>query len=1070
MKSRSKLVALCLGLLVLSTGLFHLTFRSEESRIPILEEQVSGRSADDAIAERTAISDSNSTAKSSSSEVPPSRETEKAPSLAFQVYVHTGPEPLPGVMVRLLESRSDEPLGSTFVGIDSYLAERTCRKEITGTDGGVTLQVDRREYLLALTRDGFQTHVEWVAVSEDASFSYELRKALGFKGSVIHATTKNPISNAQIVSVPRKSRGTESPRESLERAVQGEKQYSGADGSFSFQHVSSSTQRVHCVAPGFQPVELSVDPEGQSITIEVSGSLTANGIVTDENGAGIAGAKVRCDTRGVFPSIKLAEVSSAEDGTFTHEMLPEGDVSIAAIAEGYAITKELLRLGENHSGFVEIRLVPRVPLHGRVVDDAGTPVADAFLRFWDETQNMEPCIVHTEDDGSFETINLHPDSIMDVTIEKKGYYRVLLTDIALDDRQKTYVLPRVGRIKGSVRDSAGSPIRKFQIRPFRTNATAEEEFQWRTSDVPQSFDSVDGSFDFGSFPFEYELVVEAVGFVSKRLLVQAPRHGGEVVGPIEVVLDDGLRVHGRVVDENGIPRSAAPVSFPIRSLTGALVSPTSPRGTTTGPSGEFDLDGVPKGSFDLVVGNRELGIRSYSDITAEEFPRDLVLENPGSIAGRIRIPWRSPATVAFVRVTQVDGWLGRNVSVLADSTFSCEGLSPGIYEVALHDQWGGAESGGMDDLVVSSFVEVHSGVAAEVVLELNARGRAVGRVVDDHGVLAGNRLRVLIRRADESKKFAVAPVVGGRFMLGGLPLGNYVACVESAGPGLLLRAEKAFSIDSMEQAARVEVRLPEGGVSGVVEGLPEAGSANVAFVFEKNGDVGARIRSSDDGGYRAFLDEPGRYVVHVSAPGFADDWSTRVDLPMGADAETLRHRLAAEAPLELAVVDDRDEPVRGADVHIDLAGRPAVLPPIEAKTDGRGGSRFTRLPAGRSLVSIRKRGYVEVRDRPVHLDAGTTRRETIRMARTSTLLVLTESRRATGSNGNGVDEPLEVTLKGAGSDAFVPRTSTITPSAPARFEDLPPGRYLLESSITSPIEVEMKPGEMRKVTIKPSSP
>jgi len=108
---------------------------------------------------------------------------------------------------------------------------------------------------------------------------------------------------------------------------------------------------------------------------------------------------------------------------------------------------------------------------------------------------------------------------------------------------------------------------------------------------------------------------------------------------------------------------------------------------------------------------------------------------------------------------------------------------------------------------------------------------------------------------------------------------------------------------------------------------------------------------------------------------------------------------------------------------------------------------------------VKKSGHVAVRERPVHLDAGAFRRETIRMMRSSSLLVSADasSLRTTGS--------IEVELHAAAAAGFESRAASVTSDAPARFSDLVPGRYRLESTIGAPIEVDLKAGETERVAL-----
>jgi len=946
-------------------------------------------------------------------------------------------------------------------GVDpvAYCDEAEKWSATTGAEGTASLDLPVGRHLLVVKARGFAAATRWLEVPCTSPVDIAVGAPAGFHGEVVHSITRQAIADARLVALPRKSRGTETDEERLDRMVLGANRRSGPDGKFEFTEMPETRLLLLCDVVGFPQLNTTLDPLGQEVVLEVAGELAANGIVVDENGAPVEGATVKCCPRGILPSYTASEVRSGPDGTFRLEKLPAGDVAFISIDRRFATTKVLRTLTPGEEPFVELCVGPRAPVSGKVVDDLGRPVSGAFVQFFDKNQNLEPCIVHTEADGSFETLFLHPASIIDMSIEKEGYAYRGFFGIPLDERPQTFVLPLLGAIRGRVVGADGDPVRRFSIRAFVANAPRVLDRHRRMNDAGVKFESEDGSFELrGTNPAPYELNVEAEGFIPAVVRVDETPRGGSTVGPILVEVKPGQVVRGRVVDQDGRARAGVPIAFPIRSLTGEFVDPDSADGVRTDAVGEFELGGVPEGTFDLLVGSYDLGHRIYRDLVAEEFPRDLVLAMSGGIAGRVITLWRSPATASFVRVNLLGEWLGMSHDVDADGRFSCRGLSPGEYEVTLVDDWGTLEYGG--DCITSTTVEVRSGETTEVVLELSARGRVVGRVVRPSGLAASNQLQVTIERADDRRAVAATTVEpDGRFLLGGLPLGDYVALVRSVGTGVLLRAEQAFAIESIERAAVVEVRLPESGVVGVVDGLGEAGRAEIAFANERTGALVARVRSGRGGGYRAFVEEAGRYIVLASAPGFADDWSVRAAVPVPPDAETLHHRLAPEAPLEIVVVDDRDVPIADAEVRVDLALRPAVLPRIGGRTDGRGGLRLRRLPAGRALASVKKSGHVAVRERPVHLDAGAFRRETIRMMRSSSLLVSADasSLRTTGS--------IEVELHAAAAAGFESRAASVTSDAPARFSDLVPGRYRLESTIGAPIEVDLKAGETERVAL-----
>jgi hypothetical protein len=234
-------------------------------------------------------------------------------------------------------------------------------------------------------------------------------------------------------------------------------------------------------------------------------------------------------------------------------------------------------------------------------------------------------------------------------------------------------------------------------------------------------------------------------------------------------------------------------------------------------------------------------------------------------------------------------------------------------------------------------------------------------------------------------------------------------------------------------------------------------TADVSFVDLSNGRVLARVSTAPSGDYEASIDHSGRYLVVVSAAGFAEDASVEVELPPASGSEPLRHQLTPESRLEVTVVDDRGTPVPEVDVTLDVVDRPSVLAPLRARSDGRGVVRFTRLASGRALLSAHKSGLLDVQGQAIHLDSDSTRQLTVRLIRCSSLMV--EAAQSALTN-----VPVTLVLRSLDDPLFAPRTGMPTLDHPTRWTDLAPGHYVLELSDQRRQPLELQPGEL--VTVK----
>lgn len=207
-----------------------------------------------------------------------------------------------------------------------------------------------------------------------------------------------------------------------------------------------------------------------------------------------------------------------------------------------------------------------------------------------------------------------------------------------------------------------------------------------------------------------ELDVRASGFQSKReslvladLLARA-EHGRAT---IEIVVEPGQDLSGRVVDRTGAPRAGAEVALWVPSLRASAEVERVAASTRTGPDGRFELGYTSEGAYVLraklenvgaferaplellATGNRELG--------------DLVLRGDGTIDGVATHPdgapardvelWAVPASLASERDAprravatlggreHADGLLFTRAFTDETGRFHAAGLVPGSYAI-----------------------------------------------------------------------------------------------------------------------------------------------------------------------------------------------------------------------------------------------------------------------------------------------------------------------------------------------------------------------------------------------------
>ncbi|MEZ5989845.1 MAG: carboxypeptidase-like regulatory domain-containing protein [Planctomycetota bacterium] len=178
---------------------------------------------------------------------------------------------------------------------------------------------------------------------------------------------------------------------------------------------------IQAFAPGYRPsAELRLvgvlRPDAPLVLVVRRGCPSVRGLVLDEAGRAVAGARVRLrNVPGTYPDDLEAarsallpdagtrtdadglerrwrvwrEASSDARGRFAFDSLPLGSVELLARAEGHAFATHRLWLVDEGPTEVEFRLEPECWIEGRVTDFGGAPVAGARLRLSSSSQVVQ---------------------------------------------------------------------------------------------------------------------------------------------------------------------------------------------------------------------------------------------------------------------------------------------------------------------------------------------------------------------------------------------------------------------------------------------------------------------------------------------------------------------------------------------------------------------------------------------------------------------------------------------------------------------------------------------------------
>ena len=756
--------------------------------------------------------------------------------------------------------------------------------------------------------------------------------------------------------------------------------------------------------PAGPPVSIRIEPDGlpwielqgpwdpaetvRLPDLDVPSAETVAGTVVGPDGKAVSGARVVVRQGSGFeradPAL-FAEATTGTDGTFRIANAPRAPVHLFVRASGWPPAERFLRAD---SGSLRIALERGTTISGTVLDASQRPVAGTLVQSgW---------IAAAADgqgryrlDGVAAGLQRVEASAPGDLVARKGGVRVAAGAAATADLQ----LQPGATIGGVVVDAlTRRPVAGARIAIADSPGSgigASEPAGSARSDAKGRFSAA------GLLPGDYEVRAAKAGYLPATL----PRVAASArsAGAAAVALVPAASIAGRVVDAQGKPIAGATVSLePGRGARGRFgpggTGFRAPRGETstrTGPDGVFRLDGlaaIPSG-VPLTASRAGFAPAERPGVTlkAGQALTGVVLVLPAGLAvkGRVVDEEAQPVAGAEIRVAPSEGRgparffrrvLGGapppNAVTGADGWFTVAGLAAGSWDVtATHDGFSPKTAPALP-----APAKQPTGWPAIVL----SRGAAVSGVVrDDQGApVAGAMVSLFGEGADPSPTSTDA---AGAFRVGDLAKGRPLMLTASA-PGF------AFSSRSVTPPAEnVALVL---GKSGTIRGKVVDGATgapitafSVAATPAARGRRGfgggggpaafggsgapSQAQFAEDGSFEVSV-APGSWTVRASADGYRPADVSNVDVDAGETKEGIEISLKRGGGLTGHVVDNRGNPVPGANVACCSAsgggfgpggGGGAASGPT-ATTDGDGRFQLDGLPDGHVTLTVTSSDYV----------------------------------------------------------------------------------------------------------------
>ena len=330
---------------------------------------------------------------------------------------------------------------------------------------------------------------------------------------------------------------------------------------------------------------------------------------------------------------------------------------VGARAHGYGMERTSAP-GADADGVahLDFALSPARAVHGRVVDDAGAPLAEVYVaavaaEFADGSQRTDWLSTRTDGAGRYRIGDLSRALGHALLVSAPGYGTQVhdLPESELETSElelPDVVLRRPGLIAGRVEDAAGAALEDVEVElagwnhdrfRFTKSATARARAY---VDARKAHSDARGRFWFGDLAAgRYRLVTRVAGR-PESAPIELELVTGELREDVVVHLDSGGSIAGLVQDEHGAPLAGVYVSAQGERLRDPAARPVGQVHVRTLDDGRFELAGLPEGDYT---------IRAYPLETPVADPAEswlpATIEHVATGAQPIRVELRRGATI-----------------------------------------------------------------------------------------------------------------------------------------------------------------------------------------------------------------------------------------------------------------------------------------------------------------------------------------------------------------------------------------------------------------------------------------
>lgn len=879
---------------------------------------------------------------------------------------------------RVLDSVTQAPLPGALVWQAGLGTEEDVPWTWTAADGTFRLTLRGPDPAVGAAAVG-HVPISHFALGSGRSVALKLLPAGTLAGQIVDAEGR-PVAGATVSASPTDPGLIGRPDEKEARV--------GAEGRFLLRGLTPETgYRLFVKAEGFVPAweEAVLGKPGQGVPpvrIVLSRGVTFTGRIVDPAGQPVAGADLALSIAAEGPEgtgfsmSTRVQASSDSTGRFRFQQVGKGAYSLQVVHPGFAPAYRSGTVGARRRPVVDIgdlTLEPGASLEGRVLDPSGAPVegAQVFVserpsarwtaRMPMSASNEGPAL--TGPDGFFRIADLEDGQRFDLSVDKPGYVLARVPGVEAPTQEPLQIELRPAQsLSGRVLDGERRPVGGAWISLVEVRETGfgDDSSLSRSSRGAGQTDE-EGRFVLSQLePGPLHLEVRAPGFRTAELSGLRIAEGEEP-SPLEIVLEKGAVLEGRVLDGNGQP---------VRQARIHVFFPDSRR--FFGPShrtddrGHFQIAGLAAGEHRVTAEPLGSGLRAEGKVVLGDsgtYHLDLRLpfgvDVSGHVVGEQGEPLRG-AWLSLHPIQEAEPRPGASARSAADGSFRFRDIPDGLYRL------NGSAPGHIDSPTEDEVLVAGREVGG-LVLRLGRGGTITGRILGVAGEETG-LLRIEALREDSGESRSTA--------------GHDMTYRISVAPGTWrvtaflpsgLSATGTVSVGAGEEAV-LDLEMPRGlTLSGrvLLDGQPLAGADVLVAGSPGPGAEGALPTGATtryDGSFSVPGLRPGPAALSVVSRGLYH--SRRLDL-------TASRTITVEiftGQISGHVLSSTGEPVAG--VLISLRGEDretgAWAATAQASTDERGAFELPRLAAGSYRITAQAQGFAQAAQSVVVAPGGTT--------------------------------------------------------------------------------------------------